>query len=76
VLEASVPASLRVLAPADRLATAALLPAGLCEEYGLAWSAPTPRSFVLAAPPLRIVGVPLFHLAGRVSSSRSLVYAT
>jgi hypothetical protein len=30
----------------------------------------------LVGPSLRVLGAPLFHLAGRVSSSRSLVYAT
>jgi uncharacterized protein (DUF2236 family) len=76
ILQAPVPAPLRVLAPAHRLATAALLPARLREEYGLAWSRAHAVPLALGARSLRVLAVPLFHLAGRVSSSRSPVYAT
>jgi len=76
ILEAPVPAPLRPVVPLHRLATAALLPARLREEYGLAWSRAHATSLMLAAPSLRVLAVPLFHLAGRVTSSRSLVYAT
>jgi hypothetical protein len=71
-----VPAPLRPLVPVHRLATAALRPARLREEYGLGWSRAHAMPLALAAPSLRVLAVPLFHLAGRVSSSRSLVYAT
>jgi uncharacterized protein (DUF2236 family) len=76
ILEAPVPAPLRPVVPLHRLATAALLPPRLRDEYGLPWSRTHATSLRLAAPSLRVLAVPLFHLAGRVSSSRSLVYAT
>jgi uncharacterized protein (DUF2236 family) len=76
ILEAPVPRPLRLLVPAHRLATAALLPAKVREGYGLSWSRAHAMQLALAAPSLRILAVPLFHLAGRVSSSPSLVYAT
>jgi uncharacterized protein (DUF2236 family) len=76
ILEARLPAPLRPLVPVHRLATAALLPARLRDEYGLGWSRAHAMRLALAAPSLRVLAVPLFHLAGRVSSSRSLVYAT
>jgi uncharacterized protein (DUF2236 family) len=75
ILEAPVPAPLRPVVPLHRLATAALLPPGLRQEYGLPWSRAHAKSLALAAPSLRVLAVPLFHLAGRVSSARSVVYA-
>ena len=76
ILEAPLPAPLRLLAPVHRLATAALLPARLREEYGLGWSRAHAMQLGLAAPSLRLLAAPLFHLAGRASSTRSLVCAT
>jgi uncharacterized protein (DUF2236 family) len=76
ILEAPLPAPLRVLAPVHRLATAALLPLRLREEYGVGWSRADAMRLSLAAPSLRVLAVPLFRLAGRHSSSRSLAYAT
>jgi hypothetical protein len=73
ILEAPVPAPLRPVIQLHRLATAALLPPKLRKEYGLPWSRAHATSLALAAPSLRVLAVPLFHLAGRVSSSRSLV---
>jgi uncharacterized protein (DUF2236 family) len=76
ILEAPLPAPLRLLAPTHRLATAALLPARVREEYRLGWSRAHALRLALEAPSLRVLAVPLFHLAGRVASSRSLAYAT
>ena len=76
ILEAPLPAPLRLLAPVHRLATAALLPPRLREEYGLDWSRAHAVQLALAAPSLRVLAVPLFRLAGRHPSSRSLAYAT
>jgi uncharacterized protein (DUF2236 family) len=76
ILRAPVPAPLRLLVPAHRLATAALLPARLREQYGLGWSRAHAMPLALGARSLRVLAEPLFHLAGRSSSSRSLVYAT
>lgn len=75
VLQAPLPTALRLLAPAHRLATAALLPARLREQYGLGWTRAHAMPLALAASSLRLLGEPLFHLAGRSSSSRPLVYA-
>jgi uncharacterized protein (DUF2236 family) len=76
ILEAPLPAPLRLIAPAHRLATAALLPRGLREEYGLDWSRAHAMRLKVAAPSLRVLAVPLFRLAARVSSSPSLASAT
>jgi uncharacterized protein (DUF2236 family) len=74
ILEAPLPAPLRLLAPVHRLAIAALLPLRLREEYGLGWSRAHAMRLTIAAPSLRVLAVPLFRLAGRVSSSPSLGY--
>jgi uncharacterized protein (DUF2236 family) len=76
ILEAPLPAPLRLLAPAHRLATAALLPPRLRAEYGLGWSRAHAVRLAVAAPSLRVLAVPLFRLAARVSSSPSLGSAT
>jgi hypothetical protein len=67
VLDAPLPAPLRLLAPAHRLATAALIPARLREAYGLRWSRARGPALVLAARSLRVLAAPLFRAAGRVS---------
>jgi uncharacterized protein (DUF2236 family) len=74
ILEAPLPAPLRVLVPAHRLATAALLPPSLREEYGLRWSRAHAVPLVLAARSLRVLAVPLLRTAGRVSAPE-LAYA-
>jgi uncharacterized protein (DUF2236 family) len=73
--EAPLPAPLRVLVPAHRLATAALLPQSLREEYGLRWSRAHALPLALAARSLRVLAVPLLRTAGRVSQPK-LSYAT
>jgi len=75
ILEAPLPAPLRLLLPAHRLATAALLPARLREEYGLGWSRAHALPLALAAHPVRVLAVPLLHAAGRVSPP-PLAYAS
>jgi uncharacterized protein (DUF2236 family) len=75
ILEAPLPAPLRVLVPAHRLATAALLPEGLREEYGLRWSRAHALPLALAARSVRVLAVPLIRTAGRISSPK-LGYAT
>jgi uncharacterized protein (DUF2236 family) len=67
VLDAPLPAPLRLLAPAHRLATAALIPARLREEYGLRWSRARAAALALAARSLRVLAAPLFRAAVRVS---------
>ena len=66
VLQAPLPAPMRLLGPAHRMATAAQLPPTLRDEYGLRW---TP----LGAPLLSVVGQavrvgswPILQVAGRL----------
>ena len=75
ILRAPLPAPLRVLAPTHRLATAALLPAGVREEYGLHWSRGQALPLTLAARSLRFLAVPLLRTAAHVAPPE-LAYAT
>jgi uncharacterized protein (DUF2236 family) len=75
ILDAPLPAPLRVLVPAHRLATTALLPQRVREDYGLRWSRAHALPLALAARSLRVVAVPLLRTAGRVSPPK-LSYAT
>lgn len=75
ILDAPLPAPLRVLVPAHRLATTALLPQRVREEYGLRWSPAHALPLALAARSLRVFAVPLLRTAGRVSPPK-LSYAT
>jgi uncharacterized protein (DUF2236 family) len=67
ILEASLPVPLRLLVPAHRLATAALLPTRLRQEYGLGWSRAHALPLALAARSMHHLAPPLFQVAGRVS---------
>jgi uncharacterized protein (DUF2236 family) len=75
ILEAPLPVPLRVLVPTHRLATAALLPARLREEYGLRWSRAHALPLALAARSLHVLAVPLLRWAGRISPPE-LAYTT
>ena len=68
ILEAPLPVPLRLLVPAHRLATASLLPTRLRQEYGLGWSRAHALPLALAARSMQHLAVPLFQVAGRVSS--------
>lgn len=65
--EADLPAPMRVLVPAHRLATAGLLPARLREEYGLRWTPVHELALPLAARSLRVAATPVLFAAGRVA---------
>jgi uncharacterized protein (DUF2236 family) len=67
ILEAPLPAPLRLLGPAHRLATAALLPARLRAEYGLQWTRSHELRLELAARSAKVLAMPLFQAAGRLS---------
>ena len=67
VLRAPLPAPLRSLRPAHRVATAGLLPRRLRDEYGLAWSATRAAALPLAARSLLAASNPLFVAARWVS---------
>ncbi len=66
----SLPAPLRLIAPAHHLCTAALLPPRLREEYGLDWSAPRALALRGGARSIRLVTTPLLLVAARISPPR------
>jgi uncharacterized protein (DUF2236 family) len=67
ILEAPLPAPLRLIAPAHRLSTAVLLPPRLRREYGLRSDAGRAIALKAAALSIRFAAVPLFVAAARVS---------
>lgn len=68
ILEAPLPGPLRLVAPAHRLSTAALLPERLREEFGLRWSPAHAVALPLAARSLRYAATPLFLAAERIAT--------
>lgn len=62
----SLPAPLRLIAPSHRLATAALLPPRLREEYRLEWDLPRALALRAGAHALRLAAAPLLVVAARV----------
>lgn len=67
ILEAHLPAPLRLLVPSHRLATAALLPQRLREEYGLRWTPLHAVALLVAGRSLHLGAVPLLRVAARLS---------
>ena len=67
ILDAPLPAALRVFAPAHRLATAALLPPRLRGEYGLPWTAARRLALPLAARTVKLTTKPVLRVASRVA---------
>jgi uncharacterized protein (DUF2236 family) len=68
IVEARLPAPMRVLVPAHRLATAGLLPERLRHEYGLRWSALHELALPLAARSMKLAATPVLLAAGRLTS--------
>lgn len=66
VLRAPLPAPMRLLSPAHRLATAAQLPAQLRDEYGLRWTRAQALALPFAARSLRLTSWPILQAAGRL----------
>jgi uncharacterized protein (DUF2236 family) len=66
ILAAPLPAPLRLLAPAHRLATARILPARLRAEYGLRWTSLHERALPLAGATVRYGTAPILSAAGRL----------
>jgi uncharacterized protein (DUF2236 family) len=66
ILAARLPAPLRVLIPAHRLATAGLLPPRIREEYGLRWSAFHELALPHAARSVRLTTTPMLRAAARL----------
>jgi uncharacterized protein (DUF2236 family) len=67
ILEAPLPAPMRLLVPAHRLATAGLLPPRLRAEYGLRWGGLHELALPLAARSLRLATTPLLMAASRLA---------
>jgi uncharacterized protein (DUF2236 family) len=67
IFEADLPAPMRLLVPAHRLATAGLLPPRLREEYGLRWTPLHAAALPLAARSLRLAAAPVLFAASRVA---------
>jgi uncharacterized protein (DUF2236 family) len=72
ILEARLPAPMRVLVPAHRLATAALLPPRLRDEYGLRWTSVHELALPLAAQSIRIASTPVLLAASRFTTPEIL----
>ena len=68
ILRARLPAPMRLIAPAHRLSTAALLPERLREEYGLSWTPARALALPVAARSLRYAAAPLFLAAERIAT--------
>lgn len=66
ILAAPLPAPLRLLAPAHRLATSWILPPTLRYQYGLRWTALHALALPLAGATVRYGTAPILTAAGRV----------
>jgi uncharacterized protein (DUF2236 family) len=66
ILATPLPAPMRILAPAHRLATAAILPARLRAEYGLAWTTLHQLALPLAGHSVRYGSRPILALASHI----------
>jgi uncharacterized protein (DUF2236 family) len=65
IFEASLPAPMRILVPAHRLATAGLLPPRIRDEYGLRWTPLHEVALPLAARSVRLATAPVLLAASR-----------
>jgi uncharacterized protein (DUF2236 family) len=66
ILHAPLPAPMRLLAPAHRLATAAQLPPRLRDEYGLRWTSLQKPLLIAAGQTVRLGSWPILQAAGRM----------
>jgi uncharacterized protein (DUF2236 family) len=71
ILAAPLPAPLRLLAPAHRLATSRILPARLRCQYGLRWTPLHDLALPLAGATVRYGSAPILSAAGRVRALNS-----
>jgi len=67
ILEARLPAPLRLFVPAHRLSTAGLLPPRLRDQYGLRWSTFHELALQLAARSMRMTATPVLAAASRLT---------
>jgi len=75
ILATPLPAPLRILAPAHRLATARILPPRLRREYGLRWSSLHELALPLAGRAVRYGTAPALSVAARVPHLRAALAA-
>lgn len=75
ILAAHLPAPLRLLAPAHRLATARILPARLRAEYGLRWTSLHERALPLAGATVRYGTAAILTAASRLRGVTSQLAA-
>ena len=75
ILATPLPAPLRILAPAHRLATARILPPRLRREYGLRWTGVHELALPLAGRAVRYGTAPVLSLAARVQPPREALAA-
>jgi uncharacterized protein (DUF2236 family) len=75
ILAAPLPAAMRVLAPAHRLATAGTLPPRLQEEYGFRWSAVHGIALQIAARAVRVTTTPVVVAASHLRLPPGLLAA-
>lgn len=66
ILRAPLPAPMRVLAPAHRLATTAQLPPRLRREYGLRWTPLHAQLLAAAGSTVKLGSWPILRIAGRL----------
>lgn len=66
ILASPLPAPMRLLAPAHRLATARILPERLRHEYGLRWTTLHELALPLAGGAVRYGTAPVLSIAGRL----------
>jgi uncharacterized protein (DUF2236 family) len=66
ILAAPLPAPLRLLAPAHRLATARILPPELRHQYGLRWTSLHNFALPLAGASVRYTTIPILNIVQRV----------
>ena len=75
ILATPLPAPLRLLAPAHRLATAYILPPRLRDEYGLRWSGLHELALPLAGRTVRYGTAPVLSVAARLQPPADLLAA-
>jgi uncharacterized protein (DUF2236 family) len=75
IVEAALPAPMRLLVPAHRLSTAGLLPSRLRDEYGLRWSRLHELALPLAARSLRLAAWPALSAASRLAPATAALSA-
>jgi uncharacterized protein (DUF2236 family) len=67
IVEAALPAPMRLLVPAHRLSTAGLLPPRLREEYGLRWGPLHELSLPIAAGAVKLAATPVLIASSRLA---------